>query len=392
MAEIMELTTEGLGDLVAGIVNAALDKRDKSKPKDITIPIGTEKADLLALSRPELRNAFGRTMRLLAATKGSAQAGIHYARDVWGTGDSDPATKILISGSDTAGGFTVPDVLSDIWLEFLEPESIFMSLGPRMIPFESGNSTMNGLATGATAYYLGEIDAITASEVAFRSINISAKQLAALVPISNYLLKVSGVSVDSIVSDNMFSTIGKRQDLAYIRGDGINDTPIGVRNLGTATAMTATPTLITTLADLDNAEYRMRLVDSNMRKLGWMFHPRITKWLKGLVNLVGAYQFRDEMNKGTLNGFPWKETTQIPINLGGGTETEVYLGDFDEIYAGDTFGVEMSVSTEASYVDGGSTFSAFQKNMTLMKAVTAHDMDISHANAVQIITGVTWGA
>ncbi len=50
-------------------------------------------------------------------------------------------------------------------------------------------------------------------------------------------------------------------------------------------------------------------------------HPRTYNYLFGLLNSLGLYVFRDELSKGTLYGYPFKKTTQIPTNIWDATGT-----------------------------------------------------------------------
>ncbi|RRH69973.1 phage major capsid protein, partial [Falsigemmobacter faecalis] len=73
-------------------------------------------------------------------------------------------------------------------------------------------------------------------------------------------------------------------------------------------------------------------------------------------------------------------TSQIANNLGtAGDETEIYFGEFSEAMIGDSQNLSLSVSTDAAYVDGsGNTVSAYQSDLTLMRAISEHDFALEH--------------
>jgi HK97 family phage major capsid protein len=86
-------------------------------------------------------------------------------------------------------------------------------------------------------------------------------------------------------------------------------------------------------------------------------------------------------------------TTQTPINLGSGTdESEILLVAFPEVYYGEGTQITFTVSTEASYTSGGSTVSAFQNDLTLIKASAEADVDMRYLEAVVVGDAVRWGA
>ena len=58
---------------------------------------------------------------------------------------------------------------------------------------------------------------------------------------------------------------------------------------------------------------------------------------------------------------------------------------------GDSMTLSLAVSSEASYVDGGgNTISAFQRDLTLMRAVAEHDFAPAQDVAIAVIRGKAW--
>ena len=69
------------------------------------------------------------------------------------------------------------------------------------------------------------------TEEIFDDVDLSAKPLTAMVPVSNDLIRRAPVGVEAIVRDDLIQGISRREDLAFLRGDGSNKTPIGWRSL-----------------------------------------------------------------------------------------------------------------------------------------------------------------
>jgi len=372
-------------------------------PVDPVVPTGTPvesivpkqaSADLAKLNHAEVLLAVGKTMRALMAGKGDPRQAMVHAKEVWGVSSDDVVNKMLIAGTDASGGFLVPEVVSSIFMDLLLPFAVVRSLNPVVIPMPAGNLTLNGGLTGPTASYIGEADAIPASTATFRRLALSAKKLVGLVPFSNDLLRFNSPAVDKIVANWLFKALANREDLAFIRGDGIADTPVGFKNMPGiySAAMTGTPTYITVAKDFALMKLNMDEANLPENNLGWMFAPRIEMYLKNLLNAVtGQFVYRDEMGAGRLLGWPYRTTTQIPITLGGGTETEIYLVNFGDVIIGDTLAIAMSMSSEASYVDTSAvTRSAFQNDLTLLRAIAQHDIAAQYDESVSLLTGVTW--
>ena len=129
-----------------------------------------------------------------------------------------------------------------------------------------------------------------------------------------------------------------------------------------------------------------------MASCGWVMRAETKNWLGSLRDAAGYPVFPSIDQNGTLKGYPIYVTSQIPNNLGSGSnETEVIFADFAEMMIGDAMALSFAVSTEASYVDtNGDTISAFQNDLTLMRAISQHDFAPAHDEAIAVIRGVNW--
>lgn len=338
---------------------------------------------------------FGAAMRAVAAAGGDRSAAVKIAED-WGHSGLF-AQQSGLTGA--AGGFLIPEDVSGELIELLRPASVVMSLGPVIMPMPNGNLTMNRINVGTTSSYIGELQDVPATGVQFGQLKLSSKKLAALVPISNDLLQSASTQADAVVRDDMVLSMATRTDLAFIRGAGTQFTPLGLRNQLTGTAfdttnvltMTATPSLVTITTDLGRLELALLNANISMTRPGWIMAPRTMMHLMNLRDGNGNYAFPEMMN-GQLRGKPFRVTTQIPVNLGGGTESELYLADFAHVVVGEQQGIELAISTEAAYRDASNTLQgSFSRDETVIRAIAKHDLALRHLPAVAILTGVTWG-
>lgn len=336
---------------------------------------------------------FARMFRTLAAAGGNPYVARQIAEE---NGDSGLFANQNMGGG-AAGGFLVPeDVSSDI-VELLRPASVVMGMGPMVVPMPNGNLTMNRIAVGSTSSYIGEQQDVPATGVQFGQFKLSAKKLAALIPLSNDLLRAASTQVDRIVRDDVVMSTAQRMDLAFIRGAGTEHSPRGMRFLliGTSLETTnilaanATVNLVNVTSDLGRLELALMNANVPMTRAGWLMAPRTAMYLRNLRDGNGNFAF-PEMQNGQLRGKPFATTTQIPINLNG-AESEIYLADFAHIVVGEHMGIEVSMSTEAAYRDsGGNLQAAFSRDETVMRAILQHDFNTRHLPAIAILTGVTW--
>ncbi|WP_211475043.1 phage major capsid protein [Collimonas humicola] len=334
-------------------------------------------------------------VRALAAAQGDGRRAAQIAID---RGFGDEVAMSLNTLSPGAGGILVPQNLSSEIIELLRPKAVVRRLGTRTMPLNNGNVTIPRLKGGAIVGYIGSDADVPVSQQSFGDLKLSAKKLAALVPISNDLLAYSGSNqnVDQVVVGDLTSALATREDKAFIRDDGSADAPKGLRFWAMATNLIpvsdgATVQKVDT--DLSKAILALETVDANLTTPGWIMAPRVFRFLESLRDGNGNRVY-PEMAQKQLKGYPVGVTTQVPTNLGAGAnESEVYFVDFGDCFIGEDETLMIDYSKEASYDDGsGKTVSAFQRDQTLVRVIAKHDFGPRHVESISVLTKVTWGS
>ena len=304
------------------------------------------------------------------------------------------ATKALMASVANAGGVLIPTPISNELIELLRPQTCVLALGARPINLEYGTLPIARQTGAATARFTAESSDVLASEQTLDDITLVAKEISALVPISNQLIRYTDVSVMEMVQQDLVNQVAVRTDQAYIRDDGTSGTPKGLRYqcaTGNVLAVAGTTSLADVSAQLSRLELRLLEANVPMFKAGWMFAPRTAVFLKELRDGNGNKAF-PEMDQMRLRGFAFKATTSIPVNLST-NQSEVYLADFNDVLVGIGAASELAVSSEAAYLDAGGVMrSAFAKNQTVVRITAGVDVALRHAEACAVLTGVTWGA
>ena len=338
-------------------------------------------------------------MKMLAQGGGNIYSARQAAAEVYGA--QHPVTRALNTSTGPAGGFMVPpDYVAEI-IEILTPMTVVRASNPRVLPMPRGTLTLPRQSQRATAGYGAELATIVASQESLGQIVATYKKLTALVPISNDLIRYSNPSVDEFVRDDLAIALALREDLAFIRGDGLQDTPKGflsfVNNYNSGANIinsTASYTLATVAQEIGGAVNKLE--SSNVRPIRpvWIMHPRSKNYLFNVQNSLGVYVYRDEISRGELLGIPLKTTTQIPTNLSVSPNndcSEVYLVDMGYAMILDSMTLQLEMSREATYVDSsGATVSAFQADQTVMRAIAEHDFQMRQDAAIAVIKGVRW--
>lgn len=339
---------------------------------------------------------FARMTRYLAASGGILMVANQIAE---ANGDSGLFANQNMT-APAAGGYLVPEDVSNEIIELLRPASVVRAMGARPVPMPNGNLTTNRRASGAQFGYVAEQDDVAASGMTFGQMKLSAKKFAGLVPISNDLLRSASTSVDLLVRDDIVEGAGSAEDLYFLRGSGVGNFPLGLRNQLTGTpyaasnilTMTATPDLQKVDNDLGRLELALMNQNLDPSAAHWVMAPRVAMYLTNLRDGNGNKVY-PEMAEGMLRRKPVHVTTSVPINLGTGTHSEIGLIHPSHVVIGEQGGIEIATSTEAAYKDAGGTMqAAFSRDETLMRLIMHHDIGLRHLPAVAWLIGVTWGA
>ncbi|WP_429110752.1 phage major capsid protein [Aeromonas veronii] len=334
---------------------------------------------------------FARMAMAVAAGKGDLQLAEKFAATEIG----DKQVAMAISTAAGSGGALIPENMHSEVIELLRPKTIVRKLGARVVPLPNGNLSMPRMTGGATSSYVGEgLDArSTASQ--FGDVKLAAKTMITLVPFSNQLIGRSGYNVEQLVLSDMIAAMAVREDKAFLRDDGTNNTPIGFKKVaidaGRTVEWAGTADLPTIDAYLDSLILKLMNSDSMMVYPGWGMSPRTWMKLYGLRDGNGNKVY-PEMAQGLLKGYPIAHTNTIPTNLGTGTnESEIYFADWNDVVIGEQDNMTIDFSTEAAYVDSnGDMVSSFSRNQSLIRLVGNHDVGFRHPEGLALGTKVTW--
>ena len=152
----------------------------------------------------------------------------------------------LEEGTDSEGGYLVPDEFEQKLVESLEEENIFRSLA-NVIQTSSGDRKIPVVATKGTASWVDEEGTIPESDDSFSQVSIGAYKLATLIKVSEELLNDSVFNLESYIATEFGRRIGNKEEEAFIVGDGTGKptgilAASGVGQLGKTTTSTTSIT------------------------------------------------------------------------------------------------------------------------------------------------------
>jgi HK97 family phage major capsid protein len=346
----------------------------------------------------EKGGAMGRYMRAFIAGDSKPEGAEFWLRK-WGDTDLADDTKnwfekdAQMATNPNLGGYLIPPAVSSDVVELLRPASIMRRLGAVVLPMDRGNFSIPRVTQGSTTYYQGESENITPSKMKFGQIQLIFKKLTALVPVSNDLVRYSSPGADAIVRDDMVRSVAQRENQAFLRDDGTDATPKGLLYWAPSANKfdSSGTTLALMTADLGQLLLKLLNNDIPMTRPVWIMSPKIWNALVTVINTNGFYVFRDEMvNNQTLWGWPFALSTAVPINLGGGSSSELYLVDMADMIIGESLTPRIDSSPLAAYHDGSAVVSAYSKDETVIRVISEHDFVARREESIAVLETVNW--
>lgn len=280
------------------------------------------------------------------------------------------------------GGFAVPVAFSADYIKALYANTILDKLGVTKVPLVNGNLSIPKMTASAKASWVGEAKKIGKKQPTFGEVNLKAKKLACICPISNDLIRYAGVGIDSWIADDMMMSARVALDEAFLNGAGTAYSPLGLANTTgiQTTGSNSTAIGITTPIDM------MALLEKEnipMQNVKWIINPQVRAWLAGKTFTSGPFAWADEMARSkTLNGYDFITSSTVAYDGSGTPYGDIWIGDFSQVLWGVGYDMSVEMSREASFDDGtGNMISAYSNDLTLVRLITEHDFGVRQAKA-----------
>lgn len=240
-------------------------------------------------------------------------------------------------GTDSEGGYLVPDEFERTLVEALEDENIFRSIA-KIIQTSSGDRKIPVVASKGSASWIDEEGAFLESDDAFAQVSIGAYKLGTMIKVSEELLNDNVFDLENYISKEFARRIGAKEEEAFFTGDG-SGKPLGIlaasggAEVGT-TAASATAVTADELMDLFyslKAPYRKNAI--------WTLNDSSIKAIRKLKDSNGQYLWQPSLSIGTPDtvlGRPLKTSTYMPT-IESGAKT-IAFGDFNYYWIADRQG------------------------------------------------------
>ena len=297
----------------------------------------------------------------------TGRASAEYKKAFWNAMRSrageglDPFVRNALQvGTDTEGGYLVPDEFERTLVEALEEENIFRRLA-KVITTSSGDRKIPVVASKGTASWIDEEGTIPESDDSFGQVSIGAYKLGTMIKVSEELLNDSVFSIEAYISREFARRIGNKEEESFFIGDG-SGKPTGIlaatggAQLGVTTA-SATAITIDEVLDLFyslKASYRNKAV--------FIMNDATVKAIRKLKDGQGQYLWQPSLQAGTPDTIlnrPLYTSAYVPA-VASAAKT-VAFGDFSYYWVADRQGRMFKRLNELYAVTGQVGFVATQR-------------------------------
>lgn len=293
-------------------------------------------------------------------------------------------TKAANAGTPSDGGFTVPLAFSSDYIDALTANTLIDKLGVRRVPLVNGNLSIPRMDTTSAISWGGEETVGDTTQPVFGEINMHAKKLFAKTVITNTLVRSSGVDVEGWIAEDLFRKARIGLDEALLHGKGTQNQPLGLENVSGVQTAGGSTTAIS--VDMPNdLEALLGQANVPMENVKWLLSPKGKSWLKSTKFAAGPFAWATEMaTQKTLNGFDFLTSTTVKYTKATASASDYsdfWLGDWSQLLFGISKDISIDISREGTFISGGKTISAFDRDLTLIRLITEVDFACRHPQA-----------
>ena len=294
----------------------------------------------------------------------TGRASDEYRKNFWNAMRSKipmPAvTNALQIGTDSEGGYLVPDEYERTLVEALEEENIFRQMA-KVIQTSSGDRKIPVVASKGTASWIDEEGAFPESDDSFGQVSIGAYKLGTMIKVSEELLNDSVFDLQSYISREFARRIGAKEEEAFFTGNGTGK-PLGVLAAtgGAETGVTAASATAVTADELIDLFYSLK--SPYRKKSVWVLNDSTIKAVRKLKDGNGQYLWQPSLvaeTPDTILGRPVKTSAYMPAIAAGAKS--IAFGDFSYYWIADRQGRSFKRLNELYAATGQVGFLASQR-------------------------------
>ena len=293
----------------------------------------------------------------------TGRASSEYKAAFWKAMRNKPGFEVqnaLQVGTDSEGGYLVPDEFERTLVEALQEENIFRQLA-KIITTSSGDRKIPVVASKGSASWVDEEGVIPESDDAFGQVVIGAYKLATMIKISEELLNDSIFNLEQYIAREFARRIGAKEEEAFFVGNGTGK-PTGIFNAtgGAAVGVTAASASAIAMDELLDLYHSLKAPYRN--NAVFVTNDSTVKAIRKLKDGSGQYLWQPSVRIGepdTLLNRPIKTSVYVP-EIAAGAKA-VAFGDFSYYWIADRQGRSFQRLNELFAATGQVGFKATQR-------------------------------
>ena len=296
-------------------------------------------------------------------TEKTGRASNEYKAAFWKAMKNKTAFEVhnaLQVGTDSEGGYLVPDEFERTLVEALQEENIFRQLAT-IITTSSGDRKIPVVATKGSASWVDEEGAIPEADDAFGQVSIGAYKLATIIKVSEELINDSVFNLEQYIAKEFGRRIGVKEEEAFFVGDGTGK-PTGIFNAtgGAGVGVTTASATAITIDEIMDLFYALK---SPYRKNAvFITNDATVKSIRKLKDGNGQYLWQPSVTAGqpdTILNRPLKTSVYVP-GIAAAAKT-IAFGDFSYYWVADRQGRSFQRLNELYAATGQVGFKATQR-------------------------------
>ena len=257
-------------------------------------------------------------------------------------------SNVLSEGTDSEGGYLVPDEYENTLVQALEGENVIRGRS-HVITTSNGTHKIPVVASKGEASWIDENGAYPEDDDTFAQVNIDAHKIGTIIKVSEELLNDSAFNLESYFAQEFGRRIGTKEEEAFINGNG-SSKPTGILT-SAEVGVTAASDKAITADELIDLFYSLKGV--YRRNAVWVLNDTTVKAIRKLKDNNGQYIWQPALKDGdhdTLLGRPILTTGAMPEIAA--DAKPVIFGDLSYYWIGDRQGVTFKRLNER-YADMG---------------------------------------
>ena len=316
----MEEEISNLGKEIARMERAEALENEMSKPTSTPLTAKPEKVKL--------------------DTK-TGRASDAYKKNFWNAmrtkyPDSNIVNALQV-GSETEGGYLVPDEFERTLVDKLQDENFFRRIAT-VIHSSSGDRKIPVVASKGSAAWIDEEGSYGESDDSFGQTSLGAYKLGTLIKVSEELLNDSAFDLEKYIAKEFGRRLGAKEEEAFFTGNG-SGKPTGILNAtgGAEVGVTAASATAITADEILDLYFSLRV--PYRKNAVWILNDSTINAIRKLKDSTGQYLWEPSLVAGVPNKILGCEVITSPFmpTIAAGAKT-VAFGDFSYYWIADRQG------------------------------------------------------